>query len=269
MNIKFKTEPEQPESDVIVNKFHLLIGFEINNIDTAFVKKKVGLLKQKIDFVQILSGYGESGEPIGDYGHAFFYTTKNEVVESFFSFGPADDGKQKQKLFNSEQSKVYADGYANSRPSTGEFEITEVTRIFRFEITASEFNKITSVTNKVLKKIENGKSYRALTNDTCAEEAEDILDDVIKSLPDGKGYVENDGIVFPFKVVNPYMWAKQFYDKYKTAYVYPEYPERGKAKNKFNTSDYESFTVHPWILSIGERDPLSEDGYYKESAIKK
>ena len=262
MNIKFKTEPEQPESDVIVNKFHLLIGFEINNIDTAFVKKKIGLLKQKIDFVQILSGYDESGEPIGDYGHAFFYTTKNEVVESFFSFGPADDGKQKQKLFNSEQNKAYADGYANSRPSTGNFKVSEVASIFRFEITASEFNKITSVTNKVLKKIENGKSYRALTNDTCAEEAEDILDDVIKSLPDGKGYVENNGIVFPFKVVNPYMWAKQFYDKYKVAYIYPEYPEKGKGKEMFDLDGEEPYSVEPWLILKGEKDPLSQKGYY-------
>lgn len=262
MTKKFNTEEGKPSSDVIADKFHLLIGFEINNVESAFVKKKVGLLKQKTDFVQILSGYNESNEPIGDYGHAFFYTTQNEIVEDFFSFGPAGDGNQKTKIDNSERNKIYSDGYSNSRPSTSSYKISEVSRIFRFEINSSDFKEIGILIDKVLKKIEKGKPYRALTNDTCAEEAEDILNNVIKYFPDGKGYVENDGIIFPFKVVNPYMWAKQFYDNYPIAYVYPEYPNKGKGKEIFDLDGDEPYSVEPWLLFKGQKDPLSERGYY-------
>lgn len=185
-------------------------------------------------------------------------------METFFSFGPSGEGKIKMKPGNAEQPKVYADGAANGRPSTGSYEITEVVRIFRFEITEDEFNKIIAGTNKVLMKIENGKPYRAITNDTCAEEAQDILDDVLPWLPDGKGYIEKDGIIFPFKMVGPYAWAKQLYDKYKTAYTYPEYPTKGKAHNIFDSAEDLDYIVKPWLLVKGSPDPLDKEGYYKD-----
>ena len=266
MVIKIKTQEGKPQSDIILDQFHLLVGFEINQVETAFVKKKITSFSKKVDFVQILSGEDENGEPIGDYGHAFFYLTKNEIVETFFSFGPSGEGKIKMKPGNAEQPKVYADGAANGRPSTGSYEITEVVRIFRFEITEDEFNKIIAGTNKVLMKIENGKPYRAITNDTCAEEAQDILDDVLPWLPDGKGYIEKDGIIFPFKMVGPYAWAKQLYDKYKTAYTYPEYPTKGKGADKFTSEGEYPYSVEQWSLYKGRIDPLYNEGYYMEAA---
>lgn len=265
MVIKIKTQEGMPQSDVVLDQFHLLIGFEINQVETAFVKKNISAFSKKIDFVQILSGEDENGEPIGDYGHAFFYLTKNQIVETFFSFGPSGEGKIKMKPGNTEQPKFYADGAANSRPSTGSYAITEVVRIFRFEITEDEFNKIIAGTNKVLMKIENGKPYRAITNDTCAEEAQDILDNVLNWLPDGKGYIENNGTIFPFKMVSPYAWAKQFYDQYKMAYTYPEYPIKGKGNSILKSEGEYPYSVEEWFLSKGNKDPLSKEGYYSEA----
>lgn len=53
MVIKIKTQEGKPQSDIILDQFHLLVGFEINQVETAFVKKKITSFSKKVDFVQI------------------------------------------------------------------------------------------------------------------------------------------------------------------------------------------------------------------------
>ena len=83
-------------------------------------------------------------------------------------------------------------------------------------------------------------------------------------LPNGKGYIENDGIIFPFKMVGPYAWAKQLYDKYKIVYTYPEYPVRGRGNNIFDDAEELDYIVKPWLLIKGSPDPLAQEDYYKD-----
>lgn len=256
------TQANKPETDVIIEKYYLLIGFETNRIGLSFVKKELKIFKRKMDYVHIISGVNSKGIDIGDYGHAFFYLTKNNKVETFFSFGPADDAKVKTKLNNADTAKPYADGGVNTRLATADYEISEVVRIFRIEITKVEFDKIMNKTDRVKKAVLRGKPYRALTNDTCAEEAEDILDGILEGFPRGKGYVENDGKYLPFKVVNPYMWHMQIDKKYKEVYMYPEYPHKGKAFSLMNTKGEHEYSVIAWILVKGVDDPLFRHGYY-------
>jgi len=162
-----------------------------------------------------------------------------------------------------EDYKVYANGYVNKRPATIYYKITEVAKIFKLEITETQFNKLQSAISKKSEKVENGsQSYHVLMNDTCAEEAEDILDDIIQDLPNGKGYVEIDGKIPPFKVVNPYMWFKQLYESYGKYYVYPEYPKKGKAAEEFDPDGDEPFSVTAWVPIINKLDPLVFYEYY-------
>lgn len=253
------TREGKPETEIKVDNYCLLVGFEANFADTAFVERKVGTLKNKVEKVQILSGE-ES-----DYGHAFFYLTKNNIVEAFFSFGPAELGESKYKIGKNKENgneKIYSNSYVNKRPSQSDYSITEVAQIFKLNISEVKFKKIIAGVNKVEEKIKKGKPYHVLLNDTCAEEAEDILDDVIEDLPNGKGYVEFDGIIPPFKVINPYMWCRQFYKKYGNAYIYPEYPNTGKAKELYDIEGENDFSVYGWALVKGDNDPLMKYGYY-------
>ena len=260
MGSEVKTEANKPQEEVIVDKYFLLLGFETNFAETAFIEKEVGIFIKKKEYVQILEGEGR------DYGHAFFYVTKNDVVESFFSFGPREElGEIKYKGGEvAGNEKPYANGYVNKRPSDSHYEITEVTRIFKLALTEKKFQKIVKKVEELEKKIAEGKPYHVLMNDTCAEEAEDILDDIIDDFPDGKGYVDIGIMIPPFKVVNPYMWCYQCFLKYGKPYKYPEYPELGKAKNILDPDGEFECSVIAWNLKKGDSDPLHDHGYYDQ-----
>ena len=256
------TQEGKPETEIKIDNYSLLVGFEANLAETAFVERKVGILKNKVEKVQILQGEGS------DYGHAFFYITKNNVVEAFFSFGPTEElGDIEYKKGEEEidgNEKIYANGYVNKRPSTTSYLIYEVVQIFKINITEKKFHKIKQKVAKVEAAVLKGKPYNVILNDTGAEEAEDILDDVIDDLPNGKGYIEIDGKIPPFRVVNPYMWCSQFYKKYgDNAYIYPEYPEDGKGVDLFDADGEHDFSVSSWKLENGQLDPLFENGYYE------
>lgn len=176
--------------EVFADTYYLVVGFEVNNPNAY--KDRVHVLDE-------------------DYGHAFFYTTKNAAVTQFFSFGPAGAGKV--GWFNSgvrKDSAPIKDGYADSRPGTPDYEISEDIRIFKIDITASQAEGVIAETNKVRQAIISGKQqYTAWVNDTCAETAKEILDDAGIKTPAGSGPISKNGLKLAY-AVNPYRWHENF-----------------------------------------------------------
>jgi len=166
----------------------LTVGFEVNH-PRAFV-----------DGVQDLSI---------DYGHAFFYVTKNDIVDVFFSFGP--------KGFAA-QGKI-TDEYSGARPGDTSYSITEITRLFRLKISEEMAIKVKKKADRFTAKVNAGtEHYYAFMNDTCAETARDILKEAGVSTPSGSGPVKgvgSDGITTMGTFVNPYKWHFDFSEKYK------------------------------------------------------
>ncbi|MEQ1137017.1 hypothetical protein [Acinetobacter seifertii] len=74
---KVRTANDKPTTSVVLNKYIVTIGFEVNYPD-AFVERDNGWVSKSNERTQLLDI---------DYGHAFFYVTKNDIVEVFFSFG--------------------------------------------------------------------------------------------------------------------------------------------------------------------------------------
>ena len=166
------TAKNQPVTTVTMEYYQLIIGFEVN-YPKAFVNG-----------TQILDI---------DYGHAFFYLTKNGIVKKFFSFGPRTGGKK---------NKTYAHRLGNSL-----YAISEMTRLFKFSLSKQEFDVIAKETDKISAEINSGRQkYTAMVNDTCAETARDIIVKGFKSVPEGTGPVDAVGWAPNISAVNPYKW---------------------------------------------------------------
>lgn len=253
---KVRTANDKPTTSVVLNKYIVTIGFEVNYPD-AFVERDNGWVSKSNERTQLLDI---------DYGHAFFYVTKNDIVEVFFSFGPSGAGKS--GWFNKGNSQApnkwnagapIKDGYASSRPGTPDYGIGETATLYRIVVNEDSAKKIIAEANQVRQQIISGdQKYTAWINDTCAETARDILSKYISNLPDGTGAIKQAGIP-TLNVINPYMWHYNFK---KSKFAKPEiiYPLAGKASGKGVIS--EGFhLIKGWSLKPKDKDPLVDEGY--------
>ncbi len=206
----------------------LTVGFEVNH-PNAFV-----------DGVQDLSI---------DYGHAFFYVTKNNIVDVFFSFGPKGLAVQ---------GKI-TDEYSGARPGNTSYRITEITRLFRLKIREEMAVKVKKNADIFTAKVNAGaEHYYAFMNDTCAETARDILNEGGVSTPSGSGPVKgvgSDGITAIGSFVNPYKWYFDFSEKYKETGIIC-YGTAGSS----NVANDLITLYSPWVLYHGDNDLLLSTG---------
>jgi len=206
----------------------LTVGFEVNH-PSAF-----------INGIQDLSV---------DYGHAFFYITKNNEVDIFFSFGPkglAVPGK-------------ITDEYSGARPGSTNYSITEVTRLFRLKISEEIAINVKDNADAFTAKVNAGtEHYYAFMNDTCAETARDILSAGGVSTPPGSGPIKgvgSDEITTMGSFVNPYSWYFDFLKKYEnTGIICYGTDGAGNVANDLIT------LYNSWVLYPGDNDVLLSTG---------
>jgi hypothetical protein len=187
--------------EVFVDEYYVVVGFEVNS-PTAF----------KDDTQELNTEAG------GDYGHAFFYVVKNNVITKFLSFGPNGPGKvgwfdrgRANPRYNT--GAVVKDGYKNERPGTPDYEIPEEVQLFRVNLSESKGIALEKATQAMSDKISKGEQkYTVYVNDTCAETARQVLSEAGVETPSAKGWVKHSGVVnFPLTYAdNPYMWHKNF-----------------------------------------------------------
>ncbi|RKG29025.1 hypothetical protein D7V32_16855 [Acinetobacter tianfuensis] len=292
-NRNFETDLENPQTEVQLDEYYVVIGTETNLPELAYLPKKTFLLKTR-NHHDLKTAFPENNDT-GEWGHGFFYVIKNDEVFSFFSYGPAGDGSN-----------------ITGNISTCDYPITEVTHLYRLRISEENAKKIAIDVNKI-RKLSNSfifdeerkeyvnnetiekdkKKYRALTNSTCAKEAEKILRRHLgEKVPKGNGYVKYG--FFSIPAVNPYSWWENLQKSPLKLEKYPEFPKTGKAeimlgqvrkdgKDEFVhrlygrnlSSFYEEDTIiwrtgddatkeEYWILQIGDKDPLIEWGYLND-----
>lgn len=208
------------------SKYILTVGFEVN-YPNAY-----------INGVQDLSV---------DYGHAFFYITKDNKVTVFFSFGPdglATPGK-------------LTDEYSGPRPGNTSYSIGEISVLYRLTITENQAVNVKKAADAFTQKINSGiEHYNASMNDTCAETARDILDEGGVSTPDGSGPIKGigiDWITTNVSFVNPYKWNEGFSNKYGVGINY--YGESDPGNLQLLHGEYVGLDSD-WILSPNDDDPL-------------
>lgn len=290
---EYETGLEKPLSEIILDEYHVVIGTETNLPELAYLPKKTFLLKSR-NHHDLKSEFPENNN-VGEWGHGFFYITINDQVFSFFSFGPAGDGSN-----------------ITGNLSTCDYSITEVTYLYRLRISEVNAKKIKKDVDKIRKnsnsyfyneetreykenksESKNKKKYRALTNSTCAKEAEQILRRHLGSkVPDGNGYVKYGVLSIP--AVNPYSWWEKLEKSSLEKFKFPEYPKTGKAEKKLGKilkkniphlvhrlygpaleSFYDEDVIlwkegddaskaEYWFLQEGDDDPLIEWGYINE-----
>lgn len=210
------------------SKYILTVGFEVNFPETAY-----------INGVQDLSV---------DYGHAFFYITKDNKVTVFFSFGPigfATPGK-------------ITDAHTGPRLGTTSYPITEISTLYRFTISEKQADDVKKAADAFTQKVNSGKElYNGSMNDTCAETARDMLKEGGVSTPNGSGPIKGlgiDWITTHVNFVNPYKWNEGFSNKYgKTGIEY--YGEKG-FKNLSLKKGKNVGLKDKWILRPNDDDPI-------------
>lgn len=203
--------------EVKVDEYYVVVGFEVN-YPKAFVKGVVVNGKYIPDFIMDGDVTALIHDLGVDYGHAFFYVVKNKIITKVFSFGPTGAGKvgwfgagagdtEPSNKYN--RGAILKDGYKNSRPGTPDYNIKEEINAFKIPLTLKQGIALESATDEKRTKITSGKQkYTAYANDTCAEEARDVLSSAGIDTPSGSGWVKHSGVVsFPLVyAVNPYMW---------------------------------------------------------------
>jgi hypothetical protein len=212
----------------LIDSYYVVVGFEVNN-PAAFV--------------------GNTHDLAEDYGHAFFYTVRNNIIQQRFSFGPNGPGKigwfdsggrNRGAPNNYDIGAILKDGYKNARPGTPDYGISERMKLFKITMTKKQAEKLEEKTIKLRKEIIGGKQkYTAYINDTCAETARDLLSKSGVDTPSGSGKVKHSGIVdFPIAyATNPYMWHKNF------------------MAAGFKELVYEA-DQRPWLPPLGSQDPI-------------
>lgn len=273
----FATSPKHPTTKITANTYIVTVGFEVN-VNTAFVMKVYTQQSQAHysqkpptvtrEMTQILD------RPAGgDYGHAFFYVTINNVVEAFFSFGPEKYGKDGwfNKGSASDENSVpnkwnrgalVKDGFATTRYGTANYPITEKVTCYRMIINQAQAQAIIQETNRIRGQIISGKQeYTAWINDTCAETAYDILKKYITNLPDGTGRISSHNFI-NLKAINPYMWNFNF-SKSTFAKSKVIYPNRANKDGLGILEDAGYKLINQWFLRPGDKDPLVSEGYIK------
>lgn len=224
----------QPVNITRPPKYILTVGFEVN-YPNAYVNR-----------TQDLSV---------DYGHAFFYITKDDVVTVFFSFGPngaATPGK-------------FTDEYTGRRPGNTSYGIGEITELYRFTITEKQAKDVKTAADAFTAKVNAGKEfYTASMNDTCAETARDILAEGGVSTPNGSGPVKGGGVDWVTthgSFVNPYRWNEDFLKEYGPGITYLG-PRGAAGLQRIPPGTGRNIFIRPkWILSDGDIDPLISNGH--------
>jgi len=203
---------------VALDSYYVVIGFEVNELEAY---------KNDVHDLAL------------DYGHAFFYLVKNTKIINSFSFGPWGVGKV--GWFNNGEHLTYKkNGEQNARPGTADYPIREDVKAFKLAISHSQANALHKEVNSIRVEIAKGQlRYSAIMNDTCAETAKEILDEVDIVTPSGSGWVKNSHIAsFPIVyAVNPYSW----HDKFKKSH-----PEK-----KFTPG-----ALGEWRPALGAADPI-------------
>jgi len=217
---------ETKRTEVNVDEYYVVIGFEVN--------KPHALVNNVFDMNV-------------DYGHAFFYAVKNGIITSVFSFGPGSGVEAKVGWLGKGDTNtpneyntgaVIKDGYKNSRPATVDFAITEMTRSFKLSLTSGQATRLDELVAAFRIKVSKNKiRYTVYMNDTCAEEARDILAEAGIETPSGAGKIKHSGI-FNLPIIyaiNPYRWHSKFI-------------ANGQSEKLYTSSDPE------WLPAVGERD---------------
>ncbi|AOA57355.1 hypothetical protein [Acinetobacter larvae] len=300
-NETYSTEENKPTSVIKIDQYYLVVGFEVN-VPQAYRNAKT-TLSRKIEKHQFMDGNG-----VWDWGHAFFYIVKNEAVYCFFSYGPSIDKSEAQ----ARGERKTGGGSIIGTSATCQYDIGEVAQLFTVDIDKETADKIKADVDAIYMQTNNyiyneeteewerhqsmDKKYRALTNETCAKEAEEILrKHLAPQIPAGMGYVKVKGL--SKKAVNPYAWHEKVAAANLNHYTFPEYPNVGRAekllaaynevdKNGIKTKQYlyklrtfdvarqlqnEGLEMEPqfntksrdlnWYLLAGDEDPLNEHKY--------
>jgi hypothetical protein len=225
--------------EVKVDDYYVVVGFEVNN-PSAFVDNTQDLAK--------------------DFGHAFFYLIKNNLIDAFFSFGPAERGKVGWFGWGSEtdpnafnRGVLIKDGSKGRRKGKPDYGIGELVKAFKIPLPLKQGMKLAELTKRMQTRITSGKQmYTAYFNDTCAETARDLLSDAGIETPNARGWVKYSGSMnFPVAYAdNPYMWHNNFTkSKLQSGIFLPPPPN--------------AITGQKWIAEIGNPDPIS--GFKNES----
>ena len=213
-----QAKPENNKIIKISNEYYLIIGFEVNLLKSLIINGKTyERAFNKATNTQDLTV--EDG-----YGHNYFITVKNGVVDTFFSFGPGVDQNagtpqqiQDSALANPNflERRKGIDEYSGKRPGNTEYTITETSQLFKFKISKEQLDSIRLHANNFkLQVVAQEEKYTAYKNDTCAETAKDILDLANISTPSGKGHVHTPSdlankLIRNKTYVTPYSWYDQ------------------------------------------------------------
>lgn len=244
--VKTKLTPvddkKRVEVAVKVAEYYVVVGFEVNKPE-AFRANTVEF--PLVDPITVTYTH----DLAIDYGHAFFYVVKDDKVSKLFSFGPKGSGKRgwfgKGGATDTASNKydvgaIVKDGYANARPGTPDFQITELVTAFKIPLTTPVGIALQARTQEMRKKIIDGEqSYTAYANDTCAETARDVLSSAGIATPSGSSLVKKSNVVdFPLAyAVNPYMWHHNFVASKKYAIKISSLKQGDEPSNLIGKSD--------------------------------
>ena len=213
-----QASPENNRTIQISDEYYLIIGFEVNLLESLVIDGETyEKAFDKTTNTQDLTV--EDG-----YGHNYFITIKNGIVDTFFSFGPGvdlnagtpeeiEESTYATPSFLERQKGI--DEYSGKRPGNTEYSITEVSQIFKFKINKEQLNNIKLHANNFKAKVRSQEEkYTAYKNDTCAETAKNILDLANIPTPNGEGHVHTPSdiankLIRNKKYVTPYSWYDQ------------------------------------------------------------
>lgn len=171
--------------------FNLVIGFEVNNPHAYREAYVVPNGKRKVHYV------------LEDPGHTFMYLTKNFKITFFYSLGPHAGA--------STQERAYGQG-------TPEYPIPGTTRLFRFNLNESQYEKMHAKGKEYRADVLAGKRYyNIFQNFTCARSARDIITAGWPSVPKGTSFV-GKGVVME-DVVNPYAFYEDIHNGYPNSEI--------------------------------------------------
>jgi len=210
-----------------------------------------------------------------DYGHAFIYVTKNDIVMSSFSFGPAKSPESMTEAFG-------------NRPGNTLYKIGEVTKLFRFKISKEQAEKVRENIAQFTQKVASQQiHYAPYKNDTCAASAKEILDQSNIETPSGKSYasyevlegvieerdtdqnskigrmqaksvnaVRKTQFLTPIPIVTPYEWYHELLQQYSSPE--PIIFENTGLSSDTSDQDWTPYTLEKrWVAIVGKHDPLS------------
>ncbi|SUA36681.1 Uncharacterised protein [Neisseria zoodegmatis] len=245
--------------DVVSKTYYLVIGFEVNGGKETFSCNKIKITRGRDVLEDTVCVHDIAN---GDYGHAFFYVADNGgKVMTFFSFGPT--GFFSNKISG---QPTPAD-YAESRPSTTAYKITELSQMFRFVIDKDKANRIVEEADKFTRE---NHSYAVWKNSTCASEARSVLDKAGIKTPSGSskvnapfiGKIGGSSAFDYYGFVNPYMWYQQLQQKYGKAIGFIS-PTARVFYHRIRSDEYfdpkrENLLKdeYQWKLTQGSDDPL-------------